>query len=115
MLRALFRIKKKYFVDVETKKTKAVNLILFNKISDYLELMSKYIEFGNVIKLLLEVDERATFRYSKKWFQSLFVSKEDQEFFYKSAQPLLSNEHSAMVDNMVDMYQHGYKGGQSQN
>jgi len=109
-LKTLFRIKKKYFIDKETQKTKAVNKIIFNKISDFLLLMSKYIEFESVIKILIEIDKKSTFKYSKEWFKNLFVSKADQEFLYRSAKYLLNNESSAMIDLLMDNHQHGFKG-----
>mmetsp|Transcript_12591 Transcript_12591/g.11127 ORF Transcript_12591/g.11127 Transcript_12591/m.11127 type:complete len:160 (+) Transcript_12591:886-1365(+) len=111
MLRTLFEIKKKYH---KNQSDCAVNKIIFDKISEFLQMMSKNIMFENIIKVLLEIDVEATFRYSKEWFKNLFVSKSDQEFVYRSAKKLLSNENSSMIDNIHQRQETGFKGGQHQ-
>lgn len=113
-LKTLFSIKKKFYVGTDKSKSKSVDKIIFNKISDYLQLMSKYCEFEQVIKILLESDNSATFRYSKDWFKNLFISKSDQEFLYRSAKVLLRNENSTMIDVIIENFQTGFKGNSYQ-
>jgi hypothetical protein len=114
-LKTLFSIKNKYGVGTGKSKSKNVDKIIFSKISEYLQLMSKYIEFDLVVKVLLESDKTATFRYSKDWFESLFMSKSDQEFLYRSAKVLLKNENSTMIDIIIDNFQTGFRGNNYQN
>lgn len=113
-LKVLFNIKNKFNVGTDKSKSKSVDKIIFAKISEYLQLMSKYCEFEQVVKILLESDKSATFRYSKDWFKNLFISKSDQEFLYRSAKVLLRNENSTMIDVIVENFQTGFKGNSYQ-
>jgi hypothetical protein len=103
-LRTLFKMKDK------ADKDGAVNRVLLNKISEFLQLMSKYVEFNKVIDVLLESDKKANFRYVKDWFKNIFVSKNDQEFLYRSAKVLLSNENTIMIDSIIERAESGFKG-----
>lgn len=103
-LRTLFKMKDK------ADKNNAVNRVLLNKISEFLQLMSKYIEFEKVVDVLVQSDKKATFRYVKEWFKSIFVSKNDQEFLYRSAKVLLSNENTIMIDSIIERSESGFKG-----
>ena len=68
-LRTLFKIKQKYYQNKEDNNDNTVNRILFDKISEYLQLMSKYINFDSLIKVLLEVDQDSTFKYTRKFLK----------------------------------------------
>lgn len=109
-LKTLFDTKTRFIKDIAKKNNRSYEYIIGDKVSEFLQLMSKYIDFETVIKHLLENDKNATFQYSKSWFLELFVSKSDQEFLYRSAKKLLSNENQTMIDVIFDQYQAGFKG-----
>lgn len=100
-LRVLFQIKNKLDKTADLYTKKGVESAVFNKISEFLQIMSTYVEFEQVIEVLLKSDRMATFKYANKWFTNLFISKNDQEFLYRSAKILLSHENSQMIDTIV--------------
>eukprot|EP00345_Euplotes_harpa_P012801 CAMPEP_0168350564 /NCGR_PEP_ID=MMETSP0213-20121227/21213_1 /TAXON_ID=151035 /ORGANISM="Euplotes harpa, Strain FSP1.4" /LENGTH=65 /DNA_ID=CAMNT_0008360973 /DNA_START=1 /DNA_END=194 /DNA_ORIENTATION=- len=63
-----------------------------------MHVMSENTDFEKVIGILLEIDPKADYIYSKNWFQQLYVSKNDQELLLTSAKRLMSNENSSLID-----------------
>lgn len=113
-LKAFFKIKQKHAQSPKRDKDKAVQKLLFNKISEFLRLMSKYVDFNEVLKMLLSSDKTATFKYAHEWLKHLFDSQSDQEFLYRSAKILLANENTNLIDNLVEQHENGLKGNMFQ-
>ena len=72
--------------------------------------MSKYVEFEKVVNELIQIEKEAEFSFTNEWLKSIFFSKNDQEFLYKSATVLLSNENSQLIEIIVRNYENGFKG-----
>lgn len=109
-LKTLFRIKDKHSHDKKGTKAKPVLVELNKKLSNFLLLMSKYVDFQAVIDTLVETDKDAKFSYAHEWLKTIIRSKSDQEFLYRSAKGLLKNENSAMIDTIVQQHENGLKG-----
>lgn len=67
-------------------------------------------EFAKVIDVLVKNDNTGAFKYVKKLFTNIFVSKNDQEFLYRSAKVLLRNENTSMIDTIIEQNESGFKG-----
>ena len=67
-------------------------------------------EFANVIDVLVKNDNSGAFKYVKKLFMNIFMSKNDQEFLYRSAKVLLRNENTSMIDTIIEQNESGFKG-----
>jgi len=109
-LKALFKIKQETSKSTRKDREKSVYRVLYKRISEFLQLMSKYVDFNDVLEMLLESDSTATFQYAKEWLKTIFVSQNNQEFLYKSAKKLLENETTIMIDNLYEQHDAGLKG-----
>ena len=74
-LQTLFIISKEHSKSKSKSKRDFIRNGFFEKISDFLQIMSKYVEFDQVVNKLLEIDPDAVFKYAKDWFSSIFNSK----------------------------------------
>mmetsp|Transcript_3656 Transcript_3656/g.3086 ORF Transcript_3656/g.3086 Transcript_3656/m.3086 type:complete len:103 (-) Transcript_3656:428-736(-) len=75
-----------------------------------MELMSEYVNFEKIIDVLLSIDKNLSYQHAKAWFNSLHISKNDQELLYKSAKRLLSNENSSLIDTIIERNNIGFIG-----
>ena len=83
---------------------------IYSKVSELLDLISKYVDFEKILKELISIEKDADFSYTNEWFKNLFYSKNEQEFLYRSANVLLSNENSQMIESIMHLYEGGFKG-----
>ena len=110
-LRVLFTIRKNVNKNVGEKKTiKLVEGFINNKISQLMQIMTEYIDFENVIEVLLGIDKNILYSSAKDWFQGLYIAKNDQELLYSSAKRLLSNENSSLIDVIIERNNIGFIG-----
>ncbi|CAI2383783.1 unnamed protein product [Moneuplotes crassus] len=107
-LKALFFIRNN-FQEIESKND-LINPFVYTKISEYMQLMSEYVDFTKIIDVSLEIDRDITYKHAKSWFNSLYISKNDQELLYTSAKKLLSNENCALIQTIIEKNNVGFVG-----
>lgn len=109
-LRKLFSIKNRLCNSKLESKQKTLKKFMYSKIAELLNLMSKYVEFEKVVNELIQIEKDAEFSFTNEWLKSIFFSKNDQEFLYKSARVLLSNENTQLIEVIVRNHENGFKG-----
>lgn len=93
-----------------SQNRRGLNKFMYGKIAELLNLMSKYVEFEKVLNELIQTEKEAEFSFTNEWLKSIFFSKNDQEFLYKSARVLLSNENTQLIETIVKNHENGFKG-----
>jgi len=105
-MKEMFKIRDSFI----SKKNQTIHNLIYQCISDLMQMMSEYADPQEIITELLKIDPDITYHYAKNWFKGLYVSKNDQELLYTSAKRLLSNENSALIDTIIEKNNVGFIG-----
>ena len=108
-LSILFKIRDSFITIAGAKQNNARDFIL-TKIFDLMEVMSEYIDFEDILTVVLEIDKEIDFSHSKSWFQKMYISKNDQEIMLNSAKKLLHDQNTKIIDSLIERNNHGLIG-----
>ena len=108
-LTTLFKIRDSFSLVPGSKQNNARDFIS-TKIFDLMEVMSEYIDFEDILTILLTIDSETDFSHSKSWFQKMYISKNDQEILLISAKNLIHDQNTLIIDTLIERNNYGLIG-----